>query len=107
MKKLIVKKTAGAIKINRIWIEYQNDEVCLVLADLKSKYADISYHGMSTQGKVSTPMVGLGAAKHTLYINKRLRNYDTEIHFKSLIGWKIFASNVGRYTLSICFVKIQ
>ena len=76
---------------------------CVIAADidLSSKYCEVSAF---TSGSDGIPGVHIDAGEFGLHLKDGAEG-GTWLRFPELQGWNVWAANIGRYTLAICFVK--
>lgn len=75
----------------------------IVLAvDLVSKYGEVL---CCSHGEGIAPAVFLSASERTLHIDEAHKGHSTKVEFTTLKGWVPMAANIGRYTLTVAFVR--
>ncbi len=82
-----------------------SDVVCIDI-DLYSKYAEVLCAGA---GSGAAPEVFLAKNERTLHTNEdpRVCNLPTVVAFPDYTGWSVYATYLGRYTLSVCLCKSE
>lgn len=96
-----VTETDGAVIVNGGYVNARGDGVVAASFDLTTKYADVAAH---TSDENDVPGIMLGD-KNAIHINEDRKKVMTHIVFPQYAGWNIHCADIGRYTLSICFVK--
>lgn len=93
----------GCIDVNSCSVLFDADGVVVLEIDLKSKYAILE----STGGGSAGPSVHIGATERTLYLRDGFGLEDTtEILFPRWVGYSVWASDVARYSCTVCLVDM-
>lgn len=100
MENCVIKKQ-GSIIVNNCWIHKRSDDIVLLIIDCKSKYFDIIMTGYSSDGITS---IFMDSNDRTLNKSDEFIG-PTEIEFPDYKGFRVFATNTGRYTCQICLSK--
>lgn len=93
---------APILSDNQGYIVTRGKNIVAIEVDLQSKYCDIDYTISGSDGECG---IGIIATKESLYLNEKRKDVCTEIYFPEFSGWTIWASNLSRYTLYVCFIK--
>lgn len=94
-----LKVTPGSIIVNSAYIHKAAGGIACIYVDLHSKYAEVGCVG---GGGEEPPLISLGRGKRTRFYSRR--KSDTIVEFVDFKGWKVFACEMGRYTLAVCLV---
>lgn len=95
----------GAVIVNGACVmrECEAAGIACISVDLRSKRAQISGVCGDLEG---TPELMLSATAETLHLDEtKDRESETLIGFNDFKGWRVFACDLSRYTLSVCLVR--
>ena len=92
----------GAVRANAAHIYRRSYRIACVYLDLHSKWAVMDCTSSSDDGP---PSIFLSADENTLHLDEtHPRDKWTEVEFVDFVGWRVFASDSARYTVSVCLV---
>jgi len=98
----------GAVVINDCWILAEGKDVVALDIDLKSKYGEVFATGSSCNNSKTYPAVILSATDRSLHLDESVgRDELTTVIFIDYPEWTVWASDIGRYTLSVCLVNFN
>lgn len=84
-------------------IAKRGEGIVAIHVDLNSKYCEPVMYLHSPDG---CPSISIGANENSLHLLEGRDRYDaTVIAFTDFPGWRIFATDCGRYTINVCLVK--
>jgi len=79
-------------------IEKVNGNIALLTIDMASKHCEIMGHMDSA--------IVVCANEYSIHLNKDVdRSEPTDLELTKYKGWRIFLSDVSRYTLRVCLVR--
>lgn len=105
MKRTKIKITEqGGPVVNSAYIVAVGNGVVAVDVDLSSKYCVMHTMQYGCGGDVE---IGIGADKYTLHQKRGKENIPTRFTLPDFKGWTIHSTDISRYTLSVCLVKLQ
>jgi hypothetical protein len=89
----------GAIVVNTAHFVLKTDDVACIDIDCATKYAKVACYG-------SGPEVMLCATDHSLHLAADVpRETWTLVRFPDFCGWCVYATTVGRYTVSVVLLR--
>lgn len=94
-------ETKGAVIVYRAHYHKRAGDVELVYIDCGSKYPRIGAYGIGTSE--DAPGFFLEADEDTLHTSSSSK--DTYVEFPDHVGWRIFAADVEKYTVSVALYK--
>ena len=93
----------GAIQVNHAVLYVQDETMCAIIVDCKSKRGDIIATGNDEN---DIPVLDLGADEETTNIKEGKTVYDaTEILFPDYKGWEIFTCNYAKCSIYVSMIK--
>lgn len=93
----------GAIQVNNAILYVQDETMCAIIVDCKSKRGDIIATGNDEN---DIPILDLGADEETTNIKEGKTIDDaTEISFPDFKGWDIFTCNYAKYSIYVSMYK--
>jgi hypothetical protein len=93
----------GAVIVNGAIVVRESPDIACISVDLRSKRAQISGVCGDLEG---TPELMLSASAETLHLDEtKAMDEETLIGFPEFNGWRVFAADLSRYTLSVCLVR--
>jgi len=98
--KLKIEKGKPVVNAGYIVEVYQN--LALVEIDMMSKYCEPCGHLSGNDGNCA---ILIGPTEESLYLDSKAVNEITQISFLQFNGWRVVASSVGRYNLTVCLRK--
>lgn len=88
----------GSVVVNSSTIVLLKDNIVCIDLDLKTKYCEVD--------AITDDGVYISATERTLEADNSIDiSTPTKVSFKNYKDWKFYASNNGRYTISIVLIK--
>jgi len=102
---MIIIAHQGAPIVNDATLKLRHEDVACIDIDLQSKYCEIIGSTNAIDGECK---IYIGSSEHSFNLNVSYnRNEPTAIYFQDFTGWKIFATNSFRYTISVVLIPEQ
>lgn len=91
----------GAPRVNAGAVYRSGADVVALEIDLHSKYCEVVATGGS-----NAPQIFIGTNESSLHLDEtKDRNESTAIEFPQFVGWSVWATTIGRYTLAVCLTR--
>jgi hypothetical protein len=103
----IMVDVQGGPCVNEGWVIAQGDDLAAIEIDLLTKRCVVECTACIPYGETGQliPSVVIGADENTLHIDEDLRDSPTHIVFPEYAGWRVWAADIARYTLSLCLIR--
>lgn len=102
-KKVEMTITQGEIKVNTAYVYAYSKEIIAISIDCRSKWPEIEAIGSDND----IPDIVLGAGESTTNIQKGTKHPLTVISFPELKYYDIWSSQVCKYAVNLCFIKVS
>jgi hypothetical protein len=107
IKAEMVINRQGLPLVNEAYVAYEGDQFALIEVDMRSKWCDVCYS--------SGASLGIGTTDRSCHLNEdrpideTWDDESTEIHFPKYADgtWTLWSCELSRYTLRICFEKVD
>ncbi len=94
----------GAPIINDAILYRKSKDIACIQIDCRSKYCEVDAYFSGSDGECG---IYIGANERSLHLKNDVDRGDpTSIMFPDFVGWNVFATSSGRYTISVCLVRV-
>ena len=103
MKIKIIYQGKPIVDTDSVHIKAESNGIIAVEVDMKSKYCAVSGHATDNE---NDPVVMITYTDRSLFLDD-IKVGSTDISIVGYKGWAIFTSEITRYTLRICLIKMN